>query len=234
MDTKLIEDFCLGFYGYGSLDSDYWFIGMEEGGENDIQQFYENYVEKWDRNKTSDISNGINKDAELKYFSEGAKIQRTWGRLIRIILSIENVYIDREVIRNYQINKLGRNNENNLLLELLPLPNKSTSHWIFGDLDIPFLKTRHSYLQFYLPKRKECIKKLILEQKPKVVIFYSTTQQYISVWKEIIGLDCQITDDGYFVGKINDIIFSICKHPNARGITNNYFHQLGNKIRTFL
>lgn len=237
MNKNLINDFCLGFYGYGNLKADYWFVGMEEGGENSILSFYRNYVLQWNNNErkpSMDILTGINPDIQLKYFGKDAVIQKTWGRLIRIILSIDNESaLDREIVRNYQKDYLGRSNGNNVLLELLPLPNKSVSNWIFESLKIPQLKSRESYLDFYLPKRIQRIKQMIIQQKPKAVIFYSLTRQYVDAWNEIIGTNCKITD-GYFVERINGVVFSICKHPNAHGVTNNYYHQIGKEIRTIL
>lgn len=78
MDKKLIQDFCLGNYGYGNMSSDYWFVGMEEGGQNTIQEFYKSYVENWDKNETVDFLKGIDKETEEKYCSDNARIQKTW------------------------------------------------------------------------------------------------------------------------------------------------------------
>lgn len=30
----ILEEYLKGFYGYGNLGSDFWFIGKEEAGEN--------------------------------------------------------------------------------------------------------------------------------------------------------------------------------------------------------
>jgi hypothetical protein len=235
MDKDLIKDYCLGFYGYGDLRTNYWFVGMEEGGTNSITDFYNNDVLVWanDRKEIIDLEKGISAVAKINYFSPGAKIGRTWGRLIRIVLSIENKSIDNEAIRKFQIEKLGKLGGNNSLIELLPLPHKSFSDWMFRDLEIDCLKTRETYLEFYLSKRIKRIKEMITEHKPKAIIFYSTTQLYISASKEIIGSDCKFTD-GSYIEKINDIIYCICKHPNAHGISNNYFNQIGGKIRSLL
>jgi hypothetical protein len=233
LDKNLIHDYCLDFYGYGNPEADYWFVGMEEGGVNTITDFYDHYIRDWGKEASIDILTGINQEAKIKYFSEGAKIQRTWGRLIRIILSIKNQKLDIEIIRNFQKDKLGRIEGNNFLLELLPLPNKNMSEWLYGCLGIPTLMTREIYSDFYLQKRIEGIQNLIVEGKPKVVIFYSTTPQYVTSWKSIIGSDCEITD-GLFIRKFDDVIFCICKHPAARGLKNDYFDKVGNKIRTLL
>jgi hypothetical protein len=35
---ELLEEFITNFYGYGKLKSDYWFVGMEEGGGENIDE----------------------------------------------------------------------------------------------------------------------------------------------------------------------------------------------------
>ncbi len=38
LDEELLEDFCGTFAGYGNLDADVWFIGMEEGsGHTEVE-----------------------------------------------------------------------------------------------------------------------------------------------------------------------------------------------------
>jgi hypothetical protein len=234
MDTKLIQDFCLGFYGYGNLRSDYWFIGMEEGGQNTIEEFYENYVENWDGKESTDMLDGVNKEAEDMFFNDKAKIQKTWGGIIKLLLSIENGPTDKESILNFQKTNLGRINGNNLLLELLPLPNRSIENWGYHSLGLPQFDTRENYLKYFLPKRIMQIKELISKYNPKVVVFYSTTKEYLKSWKEIMQIDNNTFIPLPFITKINEIIFVICKHPAAYGLTNEYYPEIGKNVRKLL
>ena len=232
---KINQDFCLGFYGYGNFYSDYWFIGMEEGGDDTVQEFYENYVENWDRKESTDILDGINKETEDMFFNDKGKIQKTWGGIIKLLLSIENKPTDKERILNFQKTNLGRIiNGNNLLLELLPLPNRSIANWGYHSLELPHFDTRKNYLKYYLPERTKRIKEFISKYNPKVVIFYSTSQKYLKSWKEIMGIDRNTSINSPFIMKINKTIFVICKHPAAHGITNEYYPEIGKNIRELL
>ena len=38
LDNDLIDEFINKFYGYGNLNSDLWFVGMEEGGGNSFEE----------------------------------------------------------------------------------------------------------------------------------------------------------------------------------------------------
>ena len=38
LDELLLDDFMRSFFGYGSYQADYWFVGLEEGGGNSIEE----------------------------------------------------------------------------------------------------------------------------------------------------------------------------------------------------
>ena len=38
IDHKLLESYMTGFYGYGNESALYWFIGLEEGGGNSLDE----------------------------------------------------------------------------------------------------------------------------------------------------------------------------------------------------
>jgi hypothetical protein len=234
MDTKLIQDFCLGFYGYGNLNSEYWFVGMEEGGQNTIKEFYESYVEKWDGKESADFLKDLNKETERMYFSNDAKIQKTWGGIITLLLSIENFPINRESIIEYQKTKLGRINGNNLLIELLPLPHRSISDWDYQSLEIPYFDTRESYCKYYLPKRIEHIKNLLKIHRPKVVVFLGVSEFYLESWKKIIGIEKNDNIIHPYIIRIDTTVFVICKHPAAFGLHSSYYPEIGKSIRDIL
>jgi len=237
MNEVLIDEFCLGYYGFGELHSKYWFVGMEEGGENTAEVYYKNDIEKWDKKPTSAIRDAdiINTKAWEMFFSpETKKIQTTWGGIIRLILSIENKPIDKENILDFQKNSLGREKGNNFLLELLPLPHRSISNWDYSSYNLPQFSSRKNYIKHYTPKRIKQIKKLIAENNPAVVVFYSATKKYIKDWEEIIGIEENNDLRSPYLIKKDKTIFVICKHPAAHGITNDYYPELGKNIRKLL
>src|ERR1035437_960143 len=233
MNEDSIDEFCLGYYGFGELHSKYWFVGMEEGGETTAEDC-KNDIEKWDKKPTSVIRDAdiINTKAWEMFFSpEAKKIQKTWGGIIRLILSIENKPIDKENILDFQKNSLGRENENNLLLELLPLPNRNTAKWIYSSYELPQFSSRIKYYRHYTPERIKQIKELIAENNPEVVVFYSATKKYIKDWEEIIGIEENKDLRSPYLIKKDKTIFVICNHPAAHGITNDYYPELGKNIR---
>jgi hypothetical protein len=38
LDESLLQEFMSNFYGYGNYAAPYWFIGMEEGGGDTIEE----------------------------------------------------------------------------------------------------------------------------------------------------------------------------------------------------
>jgi hypothetical protein len=235
MDVELIDQFCLDFYGYGELCSNYWFVGMEEGGENAAEEFYKDTIEKWDKKPTSVIQDDdVNKEAEIKFFSaDTKKIQKTWGGIIQLLLSIENKIIDRENILDFQKHLLGREKGNNLLLELMPLPHRNTAKWSYSSYVLPQFRSRIKYYRHYVPERREQIKKFIVKYSPKVVVFYSTTKKYVNDWKEIIGINENIEKGSPFIIKKNETVFVICNHP-AFYNKKEYYPEIGTQVKKLL
>jgi hypothetical protein len=69
----------------------------------------------------------------------------------------------------------------------------------------------------------------IAQYSPKVVVFYSLAYQ--TWWKQIAEapfIPSKI--DGISLTKQNGTLFIITKHPAARGITNDYLHNIGRLI----
>jgi hypothetical protein len=56
---------------------------------------------------------------------------------------------------------------------------------------------------------------------------------YISWWKWIAGVEFEeklIVGDRIYIGKNKQTVFAIVRHPVARGVKNEYFHQVGKII----
>jgi len=47
-DDQLLNEFVENFYGYGSYNGQFWFVGMEEGGGNSFLEL-ENRLNAWIR-----------------------------------------------------------------------------------------------------------------------------------------------------------------------------------------
>ena len=83
---------------------------------------------------------------EQQLFTDPVKSQPTWNKLIRIVLSAGGVPLDLEIVKAYQQDRFGRWNGDTCLMELLPLPSRSTGDWLYSNLSaVPHLTTREVY-----------------------------------------------------------------------------------------
>jgi predicted RNase H-like nuclease len=79
IDETRLNDFMHRFYGYGSWDAPLWFVGMEEGGGNTLEEL-ELRLKAWDG--SDDLADLKDFHAHLggtNWFSSRPKIQSTWG-----------------------------------------------------------------------------------------------------------------------------------------------------------
>src|SRR5689334_17327054 len=109
-DDDLLQDYMDGFYGYGNYAADYWFVGMEEGSTGTFEEIALR-LRQWDqrgRNELEDVVDYHAWTGNPRLFGPDAKIQPTWGGLIKIILSTEHQSLDRERVRRFQREQLGR------------------------------------------------------------------------------------------------------------------------------
>jgi hypothetical protein len=161
------------------------------------------------------------------WFGERAKLQPTWSKLIRMLFSYLNEPIDTEKIRNYQSEHLGRLASNTCLLELLPLPARSTRLWDYSKVsNLPYLSSRDVYREEIGAIRAKNIRSRINQHKPKLVVFYSTSRWYVEKWASISGNRFE-EEGGVQYVTTPDAVFGIVKHPTSMGIPNQYFHNAG-------
>lgn len=225
-------------YGYGEFDGDYWFIGMEEGGSDDLSHRLSIWQERGSRT-LEDIYQYHEKLGPNHWFGVGAKPQKTWSFLIRILLSMQGKDCTPEMMLKYQTEELGRYGHETALLELLPLPSLSTKEWKYE----AYFGTRTQYRREYSPGRIQYLKDHIQANQPKAVIFYSMNWWYRKKWHEIAG-----TEQGFEIVPIGNermlrkregqTVYAIINHPAARfkgvGSTTNYFNEVGKVLRQTL
>jgi hypothetical protein len=236
IDDKLLEAYMATFYGYGNYAGRYWFVGMEEGGGNSKEEIVKRLT-AWNHSNKAELQDlaghhrGVGID---RYFGERPRIQRTWGGLIRLLLALQGDPARTEEVRAYQRDHLGSADGETCLLELLPLPSPSTRHWLYAELStLPQLQTRERYMDYYAPIRAEHIKRRLAEHSPKYVVFYGVHGWYQHWWRKIAGVDfevVQMNTGTVYVGFGEGTSFAIIKHPAAKGLTNEYFHEAGRTI----
>ncbi len=232
VDNLLVNEFIHKFYGFGDLRAKYWFIGMEEGGGGTKEEF-QSRIEAWvelGKKTLVDVAKyheiiGIN-----RFFVEPVKLQSTWNKLIRIYLSSQGLQTTTEDVRHYQKIQLGRTAKNTSLLELLPLASPNINQWRYSSwVNHPLLKTREIYRERTIPLRINNLRWLIEENNPAVVVFYGQSNE--EYWEKVVSAPLKFErtlDIKYSKGK--GPLFVSVKHPVYKGLTNEYFHQIGRWI----
>ena len=245
LDDNLLAEFAKTFYGYGNYDGHYWFVGMEEGGGNSSEEIAAR-LSVWNkrgRQELEDVAEFHRKISVGKYFESPparAELQPTWNKLIRILLSAEGKLLSdkedeaqTERVREYQRTSLGRTQGESCLIELLPLPSRSTrkKDWKYAKwTTLVQCVYRETYQDYYIPTRTRHIWERINQYKPRVVVFYSTSRDYRKWWEQIAGTSFSF-DEASKVHTAHQYgtVFAIVDHP-VRRWRNDYFHNAGQCI----
>jgi hypothetical protein len=163
-DSEL--EYLLRFIGYGTLDADVWFLGMEEAGGGE-----ENIRTRLNFRPVEDNAEA-HKMLGVTHLHWGKrKIQRAWRGMCYIMLRLEDQEPTRENTRTYQAEKLGRFGGNTLLTELMPIPKPKVKRWDYEEL-IPQFASREEYYRVVKPRRIRNLRALLTEHRPKVVVCY--------------------------------------------------------------
>lgn len=234
-DDQLLTEFVQNFYGYGNYNGQFWFIGMEEGGGNSFSEVNTRLATWANRGKSEleDLAEYHTEIGIVDWFNDKPKLQPTWNKLIRILLSSSGNLPTTEQVREYQKAVLGRRISNSCLLELLPLPSPSIGQWLYAKYSrVPYLRDRETYRQECIASRISHLQDRIKRHKPKAVIFYSLSYQ--DYWNRIAAVDFHKSLDQIHTGRNELTLFVITKHPASQGITNEYFHRVGQLIANSL
>lgn len=158
------------WFGYGRWDAPYWFVGMEPGGDEDPRVY-----ETWhDLGAPELLDLKAHSEAchDMKWVTQNPPLQRTWMQLIRIALGYEGLTPDPEDVRRYQRDRLGRSDDDTLLIELSSVNAKSLS------VSVPE-RERHR------EERIETIRRRMMENSPKFVVFYGVS--YRNDYENVAG-----------------------------------------------
>jgi hypothetical protein len=210
--TTAIKDheleYLLNFVGYGKLDAEVWFLGMEEagGGENNIRS-------RLKFRNVEDCAEAHHILGITKHHTGKKIIQRTWRGMCYIMLRLDGKNVDTESIRNYQADYLGRFQGNSLLCELLPIPKPSINNWGYEKL-IPQYASRDEYYRIVKPQRVKYLQKLVNEHRPKTVIGYG--KKYWGNYQELFP-NLEFSTQGQFlIAKDTNLIVVLTDHFTAR------------------
>lgn len=198
-----------GCYGYGRWSAPYWFIGPEQGQarseRNDLALRYQAFC-ALSRDGLSDCRNfHALIEQEAWHRDERPPLQRTWRRLMLLLMSYLDRPTDDRSLRNYQREQWGSATGETCVIELSGLP--ATSFKVFRDRE-SFRKER---IQFIQQKLLGC--------KPAVVVMYGKGQ--LQEWKQISA-----------VVRPSDKMNILCTpHPVAYGSTDEEWMEMGRKLR---
>lgn len=237
LDARVLESYIEGFYGHGSYEAKYWFIGMEFGGGGSLPEVVSRIQGWYERGgkELEDLGpNGVG--AGSRWFLSNYPLQPTWKQLIRIVLSAEGKPAGIEDIRAYQRDQLGREGGCDCILELLPLPSPGLNRWEFypelADPHHPrldYLRNRRTYTHYVAPGRAAHLRDRILQYRPHAVIFYGTS--YEQWWHRIAGVDfVQSETQRVRTARNEHTRFVIMQHPTAHGLSHFYFEAVGRLI----
>jgi hypothetical protein len=202
----------LNFVGYGRLEADILFLGMEEagGGEDNIRA-------RLKFRPVEDCAEAHQILGITKHHFGRKVIQRTWSGMCYIMLRIDGKTADAESIRNYQADYLGRFQGNSLLCELMPIPKPNLNDWGYEKL-IPQFSSPDEYYRVVKPRRIKFLRTLVKEYLPKVVIGYGKgfSQTYWQAYEELFP-DSKFSAYGQFmVARSTNTLVILTDHFTSR------------------
>ena len=192
IEDNALKHWINNFYGYGSWQAKFWFVGYEESGGDELEEVAEklNYFYNLQTPNTPtlcDIREMYNnvafrvegprakKFATLNdhRFGRQATLHGAWKNLIAFVHGHQNKKLP-DLLTYQKISFVLSSASNEALIQLYPLPAHNHA-WYYSWLDLPqfpFLKSRALYKDYVYPKRTHSILQNISIYKPEVVLMY--------------------------------------------------------------
>jgi hypothetical protein len=201
IEEKVLKHWIDNFYGYGSWDAKFWFIGYEESGGDvpeevaekinyfykvhasggdgtlcDIRELSRHVAIRWEPPSRSASASKMNLFANrYEYrFDSGAVQHGVWKNLIAFIHGYRNQELpDLLTYQRHTFASTSAHNE--ALIQLYPLPSPHNHAWYYSWLELPqlsFLKSRTLYQEHVYQRRINSILSKISTYKPEVVLMY--------------------------------------------------------------
>ncbi len=237
LDDKLLKAFVEGFYGYGDYRARTWFVGLEEGGGNSVAEV-QRRLQVWDRRGRRELEDVAEYHRVVcigEFFQEPIRSQRTWNKLIRILLSLQRTVATLAAVKGYQATLLGRSGGDTALVELLPLPSPSVGKWLYPNCSrLPFLQDRDSYRRAVVVQRIDRLRQRLAQYGPTLVILYGASPQYRCWWENLAEVrfrERRLDGRPMYDGANATTRFVIVHHPAAKGVANRYFEEVGRMLR---
>ena len=202
--TEIELNSLLNFIGYGRLDADIWFLGLEETTAN--------LKTVRDRLKFQQVEDSLEAQNLLGISPsqfEYENLQDAWGGMSEVMLRLDRKPITPANLRKYRQDRLGRADGSTLLCELLPLPMTNSTKWAYEAL-LPDYSSREAYIERLKPSRIDLFRELVNQNLPKVVLCYG--RQSWPVYEELFK-DFKLSPNGDFMmGWQTDTVVILCDH----------------------
>jgi hypothetical protein len=230
-DAELLLEYMRRFVGFGTPDAPLWFIGLEQGGGETLDELHRRLTAWQDVGAPvfADFPEYCRQIGESRWHGPAARIQPTLGRIIRIVLASRGIEATPERIRRYQAEAFATAGGETMIGELMPLPSRTVSDWIYGATGIPSLSTRTEYVRRFQPQRVALLREAINVAKPRAVIFLGITA--LETWKLVAGLELVAGAGGALWGNSTHSRFVVSRHPTAFGARNSDFEAIGHALR---
>jgi len=239
LNDKILEKYIQSFYGHGNLNSDYWFISLEEGGTYSEEKIQKR-LNIWKKRGFKELEDcksfhfEFGTKDEKKWFGFdnekpiAAKIQPTWKNYIRLFfyatknnkfINAEDKTKQNEILRRYQRDNFGSLNGDMAIMELRPLPSRKQTEWIYNSISkIDYLKDKDTYKRYIDDSRIKKLIEFVDKYNPKYVVFFSTAKETKPKWFKII--DAKINENldlgfCFFEAKRNGTNYFIIEHATA-------------------
>lgn len=230
IQPDVLREYMRRFIGFGSPKAPTWFIGLEQGGGENLAEL-DRRLSAWvdvGAAPFGDFQEYCRRIGERRWHGDTPRIQSTLGKLVRVVLASQGIEPTPEVVRKYQAQRFGCANEQTVIAELMPLPSRSLSDWIYAATGVPGLETRDAYVREYRPLRTELLRAAISIYAPRAVVFMGLTES--ETWAQIAASEFADGPAGALWASSGVTRFVIAKHPTAFGAPNAYFDQIGRAL----
>ncbi|MGD0479638.1 MAG: hypothetical protein ABSA42_05670 [Terracidiphilus sp.] len=210
------ENMARNFFGFGRWDAPYWFIGPEQGGDDNSARA----AAFSELQKKKSIPDGLCDCLEFHkaiqeerwHFKEPPDLQWTWKRLMLSLMTYLGTDSNDVSLINYQRACWGRTCGDTCVIELSGLSFKSSheSGEFYSEAEID-LKAK---LRGFKQERINLIREKVMgnDKKPELVVLYGYSQE--RYWKQIAKCDLPPRDAAKRAG---NTVFVYASHPAAYG-----------------
>jgi hypothetical protein len=182
----------LDFLGHGNISAPCWFLGMEEGADENALALEANV-----RTRLAHFEPAMCLHESVRLLGSPITATRrpntpTWPWMAKIIRGLvlgASDWRDPNLAREYITTSLGKKNAHCFMAELMPLPRKRYGAW--PPCYAAWWPTSQAYERAVMPARVALLQRMIQEHRPKWVIAYGKTHHsaYKSVFPDASWID---------------------------------------------